>query len=94
MGPYTPPQSTSFAVADLARLLKTLPPPGKGYRIAVERLIKEQQRGGRVAYSRAPRKGSSRTGGYSIRLSAQRRAWRSASSARLNSRSRCIVFHT
>ncbi len=38
-----PAQSTSFTVADLARLLKTLPPPDKGYRMAVERLIKEQQ---------------------------------------------------
>jgi antitoxin (DNA-binding transcriptional repressor) of toxin-antitoxin stability system len=39
-----PPQSARFTVADLARLLKTLPQPDKGYRTAVERLIKEQQR--------------------------------------------------
>jgi len=39
-----PPQSASFTVADLARLLKTLSPPDKGYWVAVERIIKEQQR--------------------------------------------------
>jgi antitoxin (DNA-binding transcriptional repressor) of toxin-antitoxin stability system len=39
-----PPREASFSVADLVRLLKTLPPPDKGYRIAVERFIKDQQR--------------------------------------------------
>jgi antitoxin (DNA-binding transcriptional repressor) of toxin-antitoxin stability system len=39
-----PAEPASFTVADLARLLKTLPLPDKGYRLAVERIIKEQQR--------------------------------------------------
>jgi antitoxin (DNA-binding transcriptional repressor) of toxin-antitoxin stability system len=39
-----PARPASFTVADLARRLRTLPPPDKGYRIAVRRIIKQQQR--------------------------------------------------
>jgi prevent-host-death family protein len=39
-----PPESRSFTVADLSRLLKSLPVPDKKFRASVDRIIREQQR--------------------------------------------------
>lgn len=61
-------------------------------RIPVSQLF--GSKGGWMGQSNAPRNSSSRGGGFCSRLIAHLRDCRSASSARLNNRSRCIVDQT